>query len=188
MTTYHGTFTAYTPSKLPEGMPPEFAARVLWVRNEFGEDLYELRKRLPKGARFVTVNPDDSIRVVHTDPDHVWPAEGGRLYSTTEEVPTDPSVLLSKRFNPTSLKIEDKPVEVPVKVSKAQAQLALFNAGLLDDLEVIILNHPYRPIRIWYESANEWRRDNPYVAALGPELGLTEEQIDALFIAASKFK
>lgn len=70
-------------------------------------------------------------------------------------------------------------------VSSAQARLALYNAGLLDDLEAIIAAHPYRPVRIWYEGANMWERTNPYVSILGPELGLTEEQIDALFIAAA---
>lgn len=76
--------------------------------------------------------------------------------------------------------------DATVVVSKAQAQMALFNAGLLDQLEVIIRNHPYRPVRIWYESANEWRRDNPYVAMMAPALDLSEEQIDALFVAAAR--
>lgn len=74
----------------------------------------------------------------------------------------------------------------PAAVSKAQAQMALFNVGLLDDLEAIIKDHPYRPVRIWYESANYWERKSPYVAALGQELNLTDEQIDDLFIAAAK--
>lgn len=75
---------------------------------------------------------------------------------------------------------------VPAAVSKAQAQMALLNAGLLDQLEAAIAAHPYRPVRIWYEGANVWERAHPYVSTLAPELGLTEEQIDALFIAAAK--
>lgn len=74
----------------------------------------------------------------------------------------------------------------PVSVSKAQAQMALYNAGLLDQLEAVIAAHPYRPVRIWYESANEWLRSHPYVSMLAPELGITEEQIDALFVAAAR--
>lgn len=77
-------------------------------------------------------------------------------------------------------------VAVPASASKAQAQMALFNAGLLDPLELIVAGHPYRPVRIWYESANEWRRDNPYVSAIGTDLNLTDAQIDTLFIAAAK--
>lgn len=76
--------------------------------------------------------------------------------------------------------------QVPFSVSKAQAQMALYNAGLLDQLEAVIAAHEYRPVRIWYEGANEWLRSNPYVSMLAPELGITEEQIDALFIAAAR--
>nr|WP_047575679.1 hypothetical protein [Methylobacterium sp. ZNC0032] len=74
----------------------------------------------------------------------------------------------------------------PTVVSKAQAQMALYNAGLLDQLEAVIAAHEYRPVRIWYDSANEWLRSNPYVSMLAPELGITEEEIDALFIAAAR--
>lgn len=75
---------------------------------------------------------------------------------------------------------------VPKSVTRAQALMALFNAGLLDDLEAIIAAHPYRPVRIWFENANEWLRTNPYVNLMGPELGLTDEGIDNLFIEAAR--
>ncbi len=78
-------------------------------------------------------------------------------------------------------------VRVPTSVTRAQALMALYNAGKLEDLEAIIAAHPYRPVRIWFENANEWLRSNPYVNLLGPELGLTDEGIDNLFIEAAKF-
>lgn len=76
--------------------------------------------------------------------------------------------------------------QVPVSVTRAQALMALYNAGKLEALEAIIAAHPYRPVRIWFENANEWLRTNPYVNLLGPELGLTDEDIDTLFIEAAK--
>lgn len=82
-----------------------------------------------------------------------------------------------------------EPLEVPVlipSVTPAQAKLALDDSGLLDDVETVVNNHPVRAVKIWYENANYWERGNPYVQALGIELGLTEEQIDELFVAASK--
>lgn len=81
---------------------------------------------------------------------------------------------------------EPEPTPAELRVSKAQALMALYNAGVLDDLEAIIAAHPYRPVRIWFENANEWLRTNPYVNLLGPELGLTDEGIDNLFIEAAR--
>ena len=74
---------------------------------------------------------------------------------------------------------------IPSIVSASQAKIALFNAGLLDDVEAMAVAHPYRPVRIWYSSANEWQRLHPYVQALGAELGLTGERINALFAEAA---
>lgn len=80
------------------------------------------------------------------------------------------------------------PVEPPFPsvVSASQAKIALLNAGLLDEVEAIVAAHPYRIVRIWYADANQWERGNPYVQALGVEMGLDDAAIDDLFIAASK--
>lgn len=80
---------------------------------------------------------------------------------------------------------KDPGLSVPQSVSKAQGMMALYSAGLLGQLESLIANHPYPPVRIWFANANYWERSNPYIQSLGPELGLTEEDIDALFRAAA---
>lgn len=74
----------------------------------------------------------------------------------------------------------------PSVVSAAQAKIALFNAGLLDQVKAIVTAHPYEIVRLWYENAGVWERGNAYVQALGAELDLDDAAIDALFIAASK--
>lgn len=78
------------------------------------------------------------------------------------------------------------PAPFPSVVSAAQAKIALFKAGLLDQVKAVVAAHPYEIVRIWYGDANDWERGNPYVQALGAEIGLTAEQMDELFIAASK--
>ena len=183
---YYGTFNEYTPTSFPQGFPSEMRGRAVWLRNEFDEDIYEVRTRLPPGHTFVTAEADGSLRVVHDDPHQVWPANGGALYGTPEAVPMDPAVLMTKRFDYSTRQIVDKPAEVPKAVTRAQALMALYNAGKLDALEAKIAAHPYRPVRIWFENANEWLRANPYVNLLGPELGLTDEDIDALFTEAAR--
>lgn len=71
-------------------------------------------------------------------------------------------------------------------VTAAQAKIALYHAGLLDAVEAAVRAHPYPPVRIWYSDAREWERGFSYVQALGLELGLTDAQMNALFLAASK--
>ncbi|EIM25762.1 hypothetical protein [Microvirga lotononidis] len=74
----------------------------------------------------------------------------------------------------------------PSVVTAAQAKIALFNGGLLDQVKAVVAAHPYEIVRIWFADANNWERGNPYVQALGVEIGLTDEQMDELFVQASK--
>ncbi len=77
---------------------------------------------------------------------------------------------------------------VPASVTMRQARLALFGAGKLAAVDTAIdaLPEPNRTAaRIEWDYSNELQRGNALVAALTPALGLTSEQVDALFIAAS---
>lgn len=79
------------------------------------------------------------------------------------------------------------PPRVPAKVSAAQAKLALDAAAILDDVEAMIAAHPVRAVRIWFADANVWERSHPYLSALGLEMSLDDDAIDALFVAADRF-
>lgn len=70
-------------------------------------------------------------------------------------------------------------------VTAAQAKIALFRSGYLEQVEAIVLQYP-KDIQIWYESALYWERNNPYILGLGLELGLDDKDIDNLFEMASK--
>lgn len=78
---------------------------------------------------------------------------------------------------------------VPSAVTMRQARLALLGAGKLAlvDQAISSMKEPQQSAaRIEWEYSGEVQRHNGFVAALGPALGLTSEQIDALFIAAAK--
>ncbi len=78
---------------------------------------------------------------------------------------------------------------VPVSVERYQARVALYNAGLLDQVESIMDDESTDIVaREAWMGASVIRRDSVIVAAIGSILGLTEEQKDELFIAASKIK
>lgn len=80
------------------------------------------------------------------------------------------------------------PVVVPSKVTMRQARLALLQEGLLDQVETLLasLEGPEgQAARIEWDYSSEVHRTKPFVVMLGTQLGLTEEQMDDLFIKAS---
>lgn len=74
---------------------------------------------------------------------------------------------------------------VPASITPAQAKAELFERGLLETAEQIVAEHPYPVVRIYWNNALSWDRNNAYVTAIAHELGI-DEQLDELFIAASQ--
>ena len=74
---------------------------------------------------------------------------------------------------------------VPQAVTRRQALLALLAAGKLDQIELLIQSAP-RAVQIAWEAAGTFERDNPLIATLAPQLGLTDQDVDNLFIEAAK--
>ncbi len=72
----------------------------------------------------------------------------------------------------------------PTVVTRRQARLALHAAGLLDDVETAVAGGPAE-LRITWQDATEWHRDDPYLAAIATALGLNAAAIDALFVQAA---
>jgi hypothetical protein len=76
---------------------------------------------------------------------------------------------------------------VPAEVTMRQARRALFAAGLLSavDPSIAALPEPQRTAAaIDWEFSNAVERTNPTMAALAAALGLSDEQLDNLFISA----
>ena len=74
---------------------------------------------------------------------------------------------------------------VPSVVTMAQAQLALLAAGHLDAVEAAVETMP-REAQILWRKANTVVRGDPLLIELAALFGLTEADIDALFVAGSK--
>ncbi|MEZ2409839.1 hypothetical protein AB6806_23895 [Bosea sp. RCC_152_1] len=162
---------------------PETGISFARYENAAGEDWYASVAHNEDRPRGFVVGLDEAGKVLFAADDVSKMEPGNKRVLVLPDFTGDLTDLVGKFLDTDTGELTSPP---PVIVSRAQAQMALFNAGLLDDLETIIANHPYRPVRIWYESANIWERANPYVSMLAPELNLTEEQIDALFVAAAK--
>ncbi|PZU95575.1 MAG: hypothetical protein DI527_00775 [Chelatococcus sp.] len=177
MSTYYGRFTAYVPTKLPEGFPPEMADRVVWIRNEAGEDMYELRKRLPAGQRYVTVEDDFTVRIVHDDPHHVWPANGGRLFAVTTAISRDPADHRVSLFDPDTGTLTPKPQPLP-PITQRQLRLWLTRNGYpLATVQEVIdgLPEPARSeAQIEWEFASEFEPGHPTLVAVATALGIAD--------------
>lgn len=82
--------------------------------------------------------------------------------------------------------IDPQPAAPPVvyEVSRFQARAALFNAGLLPQVEAAVAAAPPLVQMAWADAIT-FRRDSPSISALSAALGMTDAQIDELFSAAA---
>ncbi len=78
---------------------------------------------------------------------------------------------------------------VPFSVSRFQARAALHLAGLLDDVEALMAAQDTPALaKLAWADAMEFERQSPTIAALAGAVGLTEQDIDALFVTAAGIK
>jgi hypothetical protein len=72
----------------------------------------------------------------------------------------------------------------PMSITPRQARLVLLDKGLLDDVEELVKTD--RRISIYWEYATELVRTDAVLINLASTLGLSNEQLDNLFIEASQ--
>lgn len=116
----------------------------------------------------------DSNNAIHAleSLDHVELLPNGCIEVTEEEVAT--------------IRAANAPI-VPVTVSRAQGRMALHNAGLLAQVDAIAADPATDPmVVIAINDAQTFDRNSPTLAALAGGLGLSDADLDALFIAASE--
>lgn len=94
-----------------------------------------------------------------------YPTNSPTFYGKTDgatDLPGIISVITKAEYDAAKKAEDDARILklIPMEVTAAQAQVALYNAGLLEAVEDKIANHPYPPIRIWFRSARNWRRQS----------------------------
>ena len=81
--------------------------------------------------------------------------------------------------------IEPEPIIiVPNSITMRQARLYLLSIEKLDDVEILVSQN--KAWQIEWEYASEVLRTNQLIPALQESLALTDEQVDTMFIEASK--
>jgi hypothetical protein len=98
-------------------------------------------------------------------------------------------VIIDEDFVAPSFPVE---VRVPQSVSMAQARQALMDAGLFDAIDGGLNALPDGPTKrkalTFWEYSPTVSRNGELVTMLAAQFGLTDEQLDALFLAASEIK
>ncbi|MBR0568356.1 hypothetical protein J5J83_19720 [Azoarcus sp. L1K30] len=103
------------------------------------------------------------------------------------EVAADSDVLGKRYVSGAWESIPVDPISlVPRAVTRFQARAALAQAGLLGGVEAYMSGLPTTDIaRLAWQDASEFVRASPTIAGMQQVLGLTDADVDALFIAAS---
>lgn len=85
----------------------------------------------------------------------------------------------------TSKELQDK--RNMMVISRFQARAALFNSGLLDLVEQLMLDPSVDGLtKLAWKEVSEFRRTSPAVLSIAKKLNLNDTQLDDLFDAASK--
>jgi hypothetical protein len=75
---------------------------------------------------------------------------------------------------------------VPAEVSNIQAFAAIKHFGILPQVQSYMAGlEPDDLVRVTWEKATTFKRTSPTLTAISSALGLTESQIDAMFIYAA---
>lgn len=72
--------------------------------------------------------------------------------------------------------------DTPQSITPRQARLVLLQDGLLDELEVLIAND--KVLQIWWEYSLEIKRNDAKLIQAAQLLGITDAQLDGMFIRA----
>ena len=76
------------------------------------------------------------------------------------------------------------PIEVPQTITPLQSKLQLRELGLLDEVDTLVATD--RKVQLYWEYALTIERNNEVLLSMSEQLGLTSEQLDDMFIQASK--
>ena len=120
-----------------------------------------------------------TLNIRNTEDIHTF-FDGGKEYLLEE-------YCLTKTIAPY-IKPEEAPevVFIPMSVTQRQCRLMLVQIGKYQEVVAYIENSEDDAMKIEWEYASTIERNNPLVSTLGEHLGLTKEQLDNLFVEASK--
>lgn len=85
---------------------------------------------------------------------------------------------VKRTYKVVSLTDDELSERTPRQVTATQFKLAMYNAGLLDNV-----SPDYKPVEIYWNSASHFERDNPYMQAISADVGF---DLDVMLSEAAK--
>jgi hypothetical protein len=77
----------------------------------------------------------------------------------------------------------------PQQVTRGQAKIAMARAGLTSSVEALLNQLPAdHEVRIWWDEALTFNRYSPSLLAMAEQLGLSDQALNQLFIAAAQIE
>jgi hypothetical protein len=134
--------------------------------------------------KYAHIKNNVAIDVIQTDPFMVFVPSYAQQF---EEV--DESCCVGMVLEDGVWVIPPVIIPIPQEITMRQARLVLLERGLLANVQPAIdsLPEPNKTkAQIEWEYSNALQRDNPFVTTLGTALGLSSDDIDNLFITASR--
>lgn len=186
----HGVFTQYIPVLSADD--PLKQMDVLFCQNAAGVDWYSLQAWIEPGAALVEVDATTGEVIGKTgeagshDYSTRWPLDRRLLEVRPAEDAEDITIGMVYRDGV----IIAPPVPVPDEVTNFQARAALMRVGLFDAIDAFVkLADDDDPAALMarqaWEYSNHFYRHGDLIQTLAPHFGLSEDALDALFIAAA---
>jgi hypothetical protein len=131
-----------------------------------------------------------SISLSRTDKDtYEYPIDGWYWFDTLEDAVSFFNLNIedyTEQEQQPELPTFIPPPVTSLTVTAYQAKMALEAAGLYDTVDAYVRSSNNNQLIIAWDNATVFERNSPFIESFGPELGLSEEQIDTLFTEASK--
>lgn len=129
-----------------------------------------------------------TLNIVDTEDNHYF-ATGTFETVIENEVEVEKEILIPLEEYCKTLEIapyvEPEPVVIiPNSVTKLQAKLQLLEIGLLDDVETLIEQD--RKAKLYWTDSQNFLRTDEILLGMATALGLSDAQLDDLFLKASK--
>lgn len=183
----HGAWASYTPDEFPAGIPPSLGAKILWFKNDGGEDFYAYRNAGNFDAVSIKcscVLEDGAWRVMtaHIDETQLVP-DDRRIIEIYDGDIDDPLTSYQKMvYDPVANTLSPPPVvvQVPPSASKLGLKRVFSEMGTWSQIKAMIAAD--EDMQEEWDLALEIKRTDPLVTKLITQLGLSAAQVDALMI------
>lgn len=146
---------------------------------------FQIKQARPNVSFPIPFEPGDGYAAVAATEQ---PAFNRYTHKAVESAPTHVGDVWTQQWEVVALTPEEAAAMVPQAVTMRQARLALLGAGLLSQVDAAIASLPSpqkEAAAIEWEYAQEVQRHNGLVPAMAQALGMTEAQLDDLFMQAA---